>query len=421
MGRGRMWRARWLSAFAVGACVAPSLVAAQAGPPMELARLTGTVELDGVPDEDAWSAVESLPLTMYFPTFRGTPSQRTVIKVAYDDRYLYAAGWFYDDDPSEIRINSLYRDRWNGDDAFAIYVDAFNDNQNAKWFGVNAAAMRFDLLVSDDGAVLNGSWDTFWDARTTITDEGWFAEVRVPFSSLGFQVDDEGRADMGLTVTRLVSRTGERVTFPAIDPQFLFRQPSVAQDIQLEGVQTQRPAYFTPYLLSGPRLREGARWGACAPRIGPDARLRDATRHGEISPHSPLGDREPGARACDRPRSGRRRVGRARQWRSAPRGARSMGAAGAIARLGLQGLGRPRVCRVAAEIAMDIVILRSVHQSVRTPVCKRTASLGSRSIHVHYSGHRRGRIRRHPGHQVGAGHRSDAWRIGRYRRERVGA
>ena len=180
MGRGRMWRARWLSAFAVGACVAPSLVAAQAGPPMELARLTGTVELDGVPDEDAWSAVESLPLTMYFPTFRGTPSQRTVIKVAYDDRYLYAAGWFYDEDPSEIRINSLYRDRWNGDDAFAIYVDAFNDNQNAKWFGVNAAAMRFDLLVSDDGAVLNGSWDTFWDAQTTITDEGWFAEVRVP-------------------------------------------------------------------------------------------------------------------------------------------------------------------------------------------------------------------------------------------------
>ena len=43
---------------------------------------------------------------MYFPTFRGTPAQRTVIKAAYDDRYLYAAGWFYDEDPSGIRINS---------------------------------------------------------------------------------------------------------------------------------------------------------------------------------------------------------------------------------------------------------------------------------------------------------------------------
>lgn len=203
---------RCLGAFLLAACLTPTVVAAQAAPRMDLTRLTSEVDIDGSPTEAAWDQVEPLPLTMYFPTFRGTPAQRTVIKVAYDDRYLYAVGWFYDEDPSGIRINSLYRDRWNGDDAFAIYVDAFNDNQNAKWFGVNAAAMRFDLLASDDGMVLNGSWDTFWDAETVITDEGWFVEVRVPFSSLGFQVDDQGRAVMGLTVTRLVARTGERVT-----------------------------------------------------------------------------------------------------------------------------------------------------------------------------------------------------------------
>lgn len=130
-------------------------------------------------------------------------------------------------------------------------VDAFNDNQNAKWFGTTASAMRFDVLVTDDGATLNSNWDAFWDAETVITDEGWFVEVRIPFSGLGFQVDAQGRAVMGLTVTRLVSRTGERVTFPAIDPKFAFRQPSVAQDVRLEGVETQRPAYFAPYLLSG--------------------------------------------------------------------------------------------------------------------------------------------------------------------------
>jgi hypothetical protein len=56
----------------------------------------------------------------------------------------------------------LYRDRWNGDDAFAIYIDAFNDNQNAKWFGTTPAGMRFDLLVSDDGATTNDNWDSFW-------------------------------------------------------------------------------------------------------------------------------------------------------------------------------------------------------------------------------------------------------------------
>ncbi|MEO8562299.1 MAG: carbohydrate binding family 9 domain-containing protein, partial [bacterium] len=161
-------------------------LAAQSGPPLELTRLAHPVALDGVLTEAEWSTVPKLPLTLYAPTFRGTPKQRTEIRVAYDDEYFYAAGWFYDDDPSGVRVNSLYRDRWNGDDAFAIYVDAFNDNQNAKWFGVTPAGMRFDVLLSDDGNTSNGSWDTFWDTKSTVTDSGWFAEVRIPFSSLGF-------------------------------------------------------------------------------------------------------------------------------------------------------------------------------------------------------------------------------------------
>lgn len=140
---------------------------AQSQQPLTLQRLTAPVTIDGVPGEAAWRQITPLPLTMYSPVFRGTPTQRTEIRVAYDDEYFYAAGWFYDTDPSGIRINSLYRDRWNGDDAFAIYIDAFNDNQNAKWFGTTPGGIRFDQLVSDDGLTLNGSWDTFWNARTT--------------------------------------------------------------------------------------------------------------------------------------------------------------------------------------------------------------------------------------------------------------
>lgn len=54
--------------------------------------------------------------TVYAPVFRGEPTQHPEIRVAYDDEHLYAAGWFYDTDPDGIRINSLYRDRWDGDD-----------------------------------------------------------------------------------------------------------------------------------------------------------------------------------------------------------------------------------------------------------------------------------------------------------------
>lgn len=218
--------------------------------PMPLSRLQARITIDGRPDEAAWQAVPPLPLTMYLPVFGGTPTQRTEIRVAYDDDAFYAAGWFYDTDPGGIRVNSLYRDRWNGDDALAIYLDVFNDNRNAKWFGTTPAGMRFEVLVSDDGATLNSSWDTFWEARSTITHEGWFTEVRIPFSSLGFRAIDD-QAIMGLTVTRLVSRLNERVTFPAIDGALEFRRPSLARDVLLTGVRSEKPFYATPYLLTG--------------------------------------------------------------------------------------------------------------------------------------------------------------------------
>jgi hypothetical protein len=213
--------------------------------PQPLPRLTGPIELDGRPDEPAWQAVAPVPMTLYAPTYRGVPTQRSVVRVAYDDEALYAAGWFYDREPAAIRVNSLYRDRWNGDDAFAIYVDAFNDNTSAKWFGTTPAAMRFDVLISQDGAGSNDSWDGYWDAKTSVTAEGW-----IPFSTLGFQ-SIGGRAVMGLTVTRLVSRLGERVTFPDIDPRFEFRAPSQAQDVTVDGVRTRRPIHLTPYALAG--------------------------------------------------------------------------------------------------------------------------------------------------------------------------
>jgi hypothetical protein len=222
---------------------------------MALQRLSGPITLDGRLDDAAWKDIPALPMTMHLPVFRGTPTQRTEIRVGYDDENVYVGGWFYDTDPSGIRINSLYRDRWNGDDALAIYIDPFNDNQNSKWFGLTAAGMRFDLLVSDDGNTTNDNWDGFWDSRTTVTSEGWFAEVRIPFSTLGFISDSEGDAVMGLTVTRLVSRLGERVTFPAIDPAFTFRRPSLSQDVVVSGVKSRRPVYVTPYVLAGSERR----------------------------------------------------------------------------------------------------------------------------------------------------------------------
>ena len=145
--------------------------------------------------------------------------------------------------PSAIRVNSLYRDRWNGDDAFAIYIDAFNDNQNAKWFGTTPGGIRFDQLVSDDGATLNGELGHVLDGRDD-DDRATAGSPRCAFPSpaSAFAPTPDGEAIMGLTVTRVVSRSTSASRFRRSIRKFEFRRPSVARDVVLRGVQAAHAA-----------------------------------------------------------------------------------------------------------------------------------------------------------------------------------
>src|SRR5688500_15429624 len=74
--------------------------------PMVLTRVSSPIVIDGDMNDEAWQRVAPLPLTMYAPVFKGQPTQRSEIRVAYDAEHVYFGGWFYDTDPSGIRINS---------------------------------------------------------------------------------------------------------------------------------------------------------------------------------------------------------------------------------------------------------------------------------------------------------------------------
>ena len=218
-----------------------------------LPRLTGSVYVDGYIDEDAWAAVEPFPLITYSPTYLGAKSERTEIRVAYDDNYIYAAGRFYVNDLDNLRGNSFYRDRWSGDDTFGILLDTFNDNESALWFYTNPLGMRADGSIANDAeSRTNLDWNSYWDSASRITDEGWFAEIRIPFSSLAFQEKDN-RAVFGLAVYRWLTTTNERHLYPDISPEFNngFRKPSQMQDVILEGITRKNPLYVSPYGLTG--------------------------------------------------------------------------------------------------------------------------------------------------------------------------
>jgi len=231
---------------------------------IKLVRTTSPIIVDGIPDEAAWEAVEPFPMVQYEPVFKGSLSEKTDIRVTYDDEYLYVAAKMFTEDPSTIAANSLYRDSYSGDDVFAIILDPFNDDQNALRFFTTPAGVRFDQSISNDANsvagsnAVNGSWNTFWDASSTIQEDGWYSEMRIPFSSIGFQSSD-GIAEMGLIVYRWLTHHNERHIYPAIPPLWEDGniKPSQAQDVIITGADSKKPVYFTPYVLGGfTRLNE---------------------------------------------------------------------------------------------------------------------------------------------------------------------
>jgi hypothetical protein len=225
--------------------------------PIYISKTSEPVTLDGFSNELAWKNATVFPMVMYEPIFGAEPSEHTTVLAVYDEDYIYFAIRAYDSDPDRIRGNILFRDRFGSDDYFEVMIDTFNDNENALVFTTNPAGIRRDVDISRDatgppGSWLNADFDTFWDVAAEVTDEGWFAEMRIPFSSLRFQ-DAGGRVIMGLSLHRIIVRKSERIIFPAIEPNVdrAFLKPSRMHKIVLDGVESQRPVYIRPYILGG--------------------------------------------------------------------------------------------------------------------------------------------------------------------------
>jgi|WetSurMetagenome_2_1015567.scaffolds.fasta_scaffold01538_5 hypothetical protein len=224
-------------------------------------RLEFPLTFDGIPDEEAWNAITPIKLTMHSPVFGKDPTENTDTRIAYDDKFLYVSARLFYHETGMIRSASLKRDYMGmGGDWFGVVLDTYNDKENALAFFTSPDALRFDATIQKDAVVplpdqlpMNTSWNTFWDVRTKVDNDGWSVEIRIPFSSLRFQeLNKEVR--MGLIVQRWIPAKNETDLFPAIPPnwgQVSFMKPSQAQEIVLRGVKPGKPIYIAPYALTG--------------------------------------------------------------------------------------------------------------------------------------------------------------------------
>ena len=170
------------------------------------------IQLDGKLDEQAWQQAIRIGNFTQRELNVGEPaSERTEVAIIYTAKTLYVGFWGYDSEPEKLVAREMKRDfSWGNEDNFEVIIDTYNDDRNGFLFVINPNAARADAQVLNNGDAFNKSWDGVWNAKTTITPEGWFAEMEIPFSTLKFRTD-MAKQVWGINFERNIRRKREQL------------------------------------------------------------------------------------------------------------------------------------------------------------------------------------------------------------------
>jgi len=167
------------------------------------------VRLDGKLDEPAWqSALPIGPLTQVEPKEGETPTEATEVRVIYDSDAIYFGITCFDRTPAAVVATQLTRDgELDVDDYVAVVLDPFFDQRNGFFFVVNPAGARADGQISNNSEHISLDWDGIWNAAARKNDQGWSAEISIPFKTLRFK---PGQTTWGLNIERQIKRRNEK-------------------------------------------------------------------------------------------------------------------------------------------------------------------------------------------------------------------
>lgn len=169
-------------------------------------RLPQPPVLDGRLDDPAWrSAAVLTDLHEVDPDEYEPPSKNTRIYIGYDDHALYVAARMFEDSPKDINATIMKQGSILDDDRFALMLDPFNKGRGGYIFELNAFGVRDDGLFQNTTGQ-NWDWDGIWQGRSSIDDQGWATEMRIPFKTLSFDLDNEA---WGINFARYATRQQE--------------------------------------------------------------------------------------------------------------------------------------------------------------------------------------------------------------------
>ena len=269
-----------------GGAVPPRAAAAGLAPAAALGILTGrpnvtavrtaqAPQIDGNLDDAVWQRATRITEFVQQSPLDGAPAtENTEVYVAYDDTHLYFGLYAHYSQPSMMRASRVDRDRaLYGDDIISVYFDTFLDQQRAYVFSVNGYGVQNDSLLEARGGGGGGrsgrsgrggfsggggrgsfsgvrwgdqSWDALFDSGGTIVDDGWTAEMAIPFKSLRYPAVGNRAHRWGLQISRRIRGKDETDVWSPMSRDVSGLLPQMGVLDGLSGLSTSRNLEILP-------------------------------------------------------------------------------------------------------------------------------------------------------------------------------
>ena len=182
--------------------------------------------IDGDLSDPVWAKATVIDRFIQKRPNPGMPAtERTILRILFDENNLYFAIYAYDSQPERIIPGTLQRDGDLGAaNSIVLLIDPGLTRRNAYGFEVSASGARRDELEQNNTVELP-EWDAIWSTRGRIVADGWVAEIAIPFRSLSY---DTEQTTWGFDLSRRVRHKNERDYWSGHNPALAFSDVSQA-------------------------------------------------------------------------------------------------------------------------------------------------------------------------------------------------
>lgn len=180
-----------------------------------------------------------------FPTDGAPSTQRTEVRLSYDEESLYVQFICHDTEPERIRARMLARGtEVREDDYVSIQLDTFRDQRRAYAFSANPLGIQSTAMWIE-GQGWDDSFDTVWSSDGRLTDDGYVVSMTIPFKSLRFP--DAATQSWGVMLERKIPRNNEEVYWPRYSSRIEGRLNQAGVLTGIENVSPGRNLQLIPY------------------------------------------------------------------------------------------------------------------------------------------------------------------------------